>query len=272
MKRLFFTFYFFLLLNAVHASEIPFQAGEELKFDIHYKYGLLMLKAGTANFKVVESSYNNNNSFQSILDFKTTSFFDKIFKMRDTLCSHITGDIKPLYHIRSIHEGSYNFIEEIFVNKFSPNYSEVRIKRESKQITKIDTVLSSNSLGFDIVNLIQYIRSQDYSKWQFVPAGSISTFVGKDIVAINIRCEGQSIVERSETLKYKTYKIALDFTDEVFNESKSAIEIWMSDDENRIPVKIKAKLRIGVAEVYLTSWRNLKYPFSSEVKIPVRKN
>jgi len=102
------------------------------------------------------------------------------------------------------------------------------------------------------------------------PVNNVSTFFGKENVKINIRFEGQSIVERSEYLKYNTYKIALDFTDKVFNESKSAIEIWISDDENRIPVKIKAKLKIGVAEVYLVSYKNLKYPLSSEVRIPIR--
>jgi len=272
MKRLFLTFYFLLPFISMPANDLPFQGGEELKFDIQYKYGLVMVKAGTANFKIVESNYIDNNSYKSTLDFKTTAFFDKIFKMRDTLCSYITKDLRPLYHIRSIHEGNYHFKEEVFINKFTRNYTEVRVKRESKQLIKFDTILSSKIISYDILNLIQFIRSHDYSQWQSIPPGSISTFVGRDEVVMTIRCEGQSVIERSETLKYKTYKIALDFTDNVFNESKNAVEIWMSDDKNRIPIKIKAKLRIGAAEVYLTSWKNLKYPFSSEITIPAPKN
>ena len=255
----------------MQAMNFPFQSGEELNFDIHYKYGLVMVKAGTANFKVMESNYNNRSSFQSSLDFKTTAFFDKIFKMRDTLRSHITKNIQPLYHIRSIHEGNYQFTEEIFVNSFGSNYSEVRVKRESRNILKFDTVLTSNSKCYDILNLILVICSLDYSPSESLKAETISTFIGKEKINVTVRFEGQSIVEKSETLKYKTYKIALDFFDSAFNESKSAIEIWMSDDENRIPIKIKAKLRIGAAEVHLSSWKNLKYPFTSEIKIPVKK-
>ena len=271
MKHIFLTLYFLLLLISMQASELPFQAKEELKFDIHYKYGLVMLKAGAANFNIMESSYNNINSYHTILDFKTTSFFDKIYKMRDTLSSHITENLHPLYHTRVINEGGYHFREELFFNNFSKEYSEVRVKRESKQILKFDTILTSHNFGYDILSIIQYIRSFDYSQMKS-PVENISTFFGRENVKITIRCEGQSIVEKSETLKYKTYKIALDFTDKVFNESKSAIEIWMSDDENRVPIKIRAKLRIGMAEVYLVSWKNLKYPLSSEVRIPVRKN
>ena len=270
MKKLFLTFYFLLPLIPVKANDFPFQAGEELKFDIHYKYGLVMLKAGTANFKVVESSYKNTNSFQSTLDFKTTSFFDKIFKMRDTLLSHTTENLQPLYHTRLIHEGSYHFIEEIFFNSFSAKHSEVHIRRESKQIFTFDTILTSNTKTYDLLNLILVICSLDYSQPGSVQAETISAYNGKEKVSVTVRYEGQSVIEKSETLKYKTHKVALDFSDSNFNESKSAVEVWMSDDKNRIPIKIKAKLRIGAAEVHLTSWKNLKYPLSSEVKIPVK--
>jgi len=272
MKHLSLTLYFLLLFISAQANDLPFQSGEELEFDIHYKYGLVMLKAGTAKYKIIKSSYNNKNSYQTTLDFKTTSFFDKMFKIRDTLRSHTTEDLKPLYHIKSVNEGNYRFTEQVFINSFGKEYSEVRVVRESQQVIKFDTILSSNTAGYDILNFIQFIRSFDYSQLNYIPVGGVSTFVGRDKVVITIRCEGQSVIEKSETLKYKTYRIALDFTDDVFNESKSAIEIWMSDDENRIPVKIRAKLRIGTAEAHLTSWKNLKYPFSAEVKIPVRKN
>jgi len=271
MKQLFLTFYFLLPLIPMQANDLPFQTGEELKFDIHYKYGLVMVKAGTANFKTIERNYNNIDSYQSILDFKTTSFFDKIYKMRDTLNSYINDKFYPLYHLRMIHEGNYHIIEEMVINKFGKEYTEVRVKRKSEEIIKFDTILTSNNSGYDILSIIQFIRSLDYSKMTS-PISNISTFFGRSNVKITIRCEGQSIVEKSETLKYNTYKLALDFTDDVFKESKNAIEIWMSDDKNRIPVKIKAKLRIGAAEAYLVSYKNLKYPLSSEIKIPVRKN
>jgi len=271
MKQLFFIFYFFLPLILCHADELPFKTGEELKFDIHYKYGLVMLKAGTANYKVVSSVYNGNNSYFSTLDFKTTSFFDKIYRMRDTLHSHLTENMRPLYHIRMIREGNYNFAEEVFTNQFGKDFTEVRVRRQAQQSVRLDTILSVNAIGYDLLNLIQYLRSIDYSQSEFSTVGTVFTFIGREKIPVTIRNEGKSIVEKSESLKYTTYKISLDFTDKVFNESRSAIEIWISDDKNRIPIKIRAKLKIGAAEVYLTSWKNLKYPFSSEVKIPNRR-
>ena len=271
MKQLYLIVCFFLTLIPIKANDFPFQAGEELAFDIHYKYGLVMLKAGTANFKVVSSSHNNKNAFKSTVDFKTTAFFDKIFKMRDTLSSHITEELIPLYHTRSVHEGNYAFNEKISFNSFSTKYSEVRVKRESREISKFDTILSYNSKAYDILNLILIICSIDYSQLDLSHTENLPIFIGKDKINVTVRNEGQAIVEKSETLKYNTRKISLDFTNSAFKESKSAVEMWLSDDKNRIPIKIRAKLRIGAAEVHLQSWKNLKYPLSSEVKIPASK-
>jgi len=271
MKQLFLTFFFLFLIASTQANELPFQADEELKFDIHYKYGLVMLKAGTANYKITKSRYNNTDSYITSVDFKTTSFFDKIYKMRDTLSSHVNENLHPLYHLRSINEGNYHVREEMFFNRFSKEYTELRVRRESKQVLRLDSTLISYDFGYDIVSIFQFLRSLDYSQMKS-PVENISTFFGNANIKITVRCEGQSIVERSETLKYNTYKIALDFKDKAFNESKNAIEIWMSNDENKIPIKIRAKLKIGAAEVYLVSHKNLKYPLTSEIKIPVRKN
>ena len=270
MKQLFLTFCFFLLLISVYANDHPFQSGEELTFDIHYKYGLVMIKAGSANYKLVGSNYNQNDSYLSTIDFKTNPFFDKIFKMRDTLSSQMTINLLPLYHVRSVYEGHYHFREEMFINKFTKNHSEIRLIRKSGEILKIDTILTANTESYDMLNLIHLIRSFDYSQTASQQARNATAFVGRDKIPVIVRYEGQSVVEKSETLKYKTYKIALDFADEAFTESKSAIEVWVSDDENRIPIKIRAKLRIGAVEIYLSSWKNLKHPFDSEIKIPVR--
>jgi hypothetical protein len=158
----------------------------------------------------------------------------------------------------------------MFFNKFSANYTEIRVRRESQQILRFDTTLTANAMCYDILNIIPYICSLDFSQMETMQEKKVSIFMGRDRVTITVRNEGQSVVEKSETLKYKTHKIALDFSDSNFNETKNAVEIWVSDDKNRIPIKIRAKLRIGAAEVHLSSWKNLKYPFTAEIKIPVK--
>jgi hypothetical protein len=270
MKNIVTICLFLLLIPCIHADELPFQAGEYLKYEIHYKYGFVMVKAGTADYKIESSTYRNRNSYRSTLNFKTSSFFDKIFKIRDSMYSHTNDRLEPLYHQRKINEGNTSFREELFFKKHSQAYCEARVKRENNETVKFDTILHANNIAYDILNIFMFARSLDYPNMRIGESLNLSTFIGKQKVNIVLHFEGQSIINKSEILKYKAYKLVLDITDEVFNESKSSMEVWLSDDENRIPLKIKAKLKIGAAEADLTSCKNLKYPFSSEIKISPR--
>jgi hypothetical protein len=258
---------FYAPAGYAQSDSFPFQSGEELRYDIHYKYGLVMLKGGTAKYRINSATYAGRSTYRSSLDFKTTSFFDKIFKIRDTLNSYVSvPNLVPIYHNRSVNEGSTHFTEKIFMQKHSASFSEAHIIQERKSEIKLDTVLSVNNLGYDILNIFMFIRTLDISEYEAGESFQCTVFIGKRKVNIITRYAGQAIIEKNNS-KYKTHKFNIDIADEVFNESKNSMEVWLSDDENRIPVKLKAKLKIGAAEADLSSYKNLKNPFSSEIKI-----
>jgi hypothetical protein len=43
--------------------------------------------------------------------------------------------------------------------------------------------------------------------------------------------------------------------------SNEGIDLWVTNDENRIPVKVKANLRVGTIVADLTSFRGITNPF-----------
>ena len=47
----------------------------------------------------------------------------------------------------------------------------------------------------------------------------------------------------------------------VFKEQES-VTLWVSDDKNRIPLKVKADLAIGSLEIDLENFKNVKFPFN----------
>jgi hypothetical protein len=51
----------------------------------------------------------------------------------------------------------------------------------------------------------------------------------------------------------------------VFKEEES-LTVWISDDENKIPLRIKANLAVGSIKADLDSFKGLKNPFMVKLK------
>ncbi|MDL2223413.1 DUF3108 domain-containing protein [Bacteroidales bacterium OttesenSCG-928-M11] len=246
-------------------NDVPFGNNETIEFEIKYKYGIAVLKAGNIQLNVKSDNYGNIPAYRSEVNLKTSSFFDNLYKMRDTLISYASvPNITPLFHFRSVNEGSSHFREEQVVLNHSKKGSSIRVIRTKGETTLIDSVIYSRDEGFDIPNLLLYIRSLDYSNLKVGDTMYVTTFLGKKQTSVVCIYRGEAIVQKSKK-KYKTLKFDFDVVNDVFTESKKALELWIGDDENRLPIKLKAKLKIGAAEAVITSFKNLKYPFDAEV-------
>ncbi|MBE9480532.1 MAG: DUF3108 domain-containing protein, partial [Bacteroidetes bacterium] len=44
------------------------------------------------------------------------------------------------------------------------------------------------------------------------------------------------------------------------------LTFWVTDDKNKIPVIISAKILVGYVKAYLTSAKNLRYKITSKVE------
>ena len=47
----------------------------------------------------------------------------------------------------------------------------------------------------------------------------------------------------------------------IFKEQES-LTVWISDDDNKIPLRIKASLAVGSLKADLEEYKGLKYPFT----------
>ena len=89
--------------------------------------------------------------------------------------------------------------------------------------------------------------------------------IGKDLVKISCRYQGQAVVERGN-IKYRTLHFSVDIYDKAFTQTKAAAELWIGDDDNFIPVKIRSKLKIGYAEVHYRNASGLKAPLHCRIE------
>ena len=262
-----------LLPGIVDAQVIPvkerFKAGEEVQYELYFKWGLLMPRAGQAILSVHDAHYEGKKAYHYNLLFRTSGMFEKVFPMRDTIDCYFSPEMVLLRSEKRVNENYYYLIDDLTFS-YDNGRTSVHSHRYTPSRTKIDTMLVSEQYMFDMLGATMYLRSLDWEKMKQGDEFPFHVAIGRDRINISFRYTGQAIVERNETLKYRTRHFFIDIYDDAFTQSKAAAELWIGDDENHIPVKIRAKLKIGAAEVYYKSSKGLRYPLTSRVEIPRR--
>ena len=225
-----------------------------------------MAKAGEATFNTQETTYNGQAVWHYGLLFKSRGAVEKMYPMRDTLDAYISHQQGSLiYAQKHSDEGDYYSVDELGFT-YKENKTFVASKRYTRTRTKIDTTLIAEGKVYDMLTATLYLRTLDWSKLKIGEEIPFRVAIGRDIVNSAFRYEGQQVVDRDK-VKYKTRHFYVDVYDEAFTQSKAAGEVWIGDDENHIPIKVRAKLKIGAVEAYYKSSENLKYPLSCGIHI-----
>jgi hypothetical protein len=246
-----------------------FYHGEGIVYDLYFKWGIIMPRAGLARFTVKDARYEGKQAWEYKLTFNTAGMFDRIFKMRDTLATWFTPDCRLLFSDKHTDEGGYYLVDEMSFSPPSGNKIAVHSRRYTRNQTKIDTTLVvDQGCVFDMMAATMYLRSIRWKDLKINDEFPFQVVVGRDLVRVRFRYTGQAIVTSSgETLKYRTHHFYIDVYDPAFEQSREAAEVWMGDDENHIPIRVRAKLKIGAAEVYFKEEKNLQYPFACRIAV-----
>jgi hypothetical protein len=262
-----------LLLWAVnlHAQQcqpksLPLNQGEVVNYDIYFKWGLLMSHAGEGRLSYEKTTYGNRPASIYQLLFRTTGLLESFYKMRDTLeCNFDPSDHALLYSVKRSNEGGSYTVDELTFS-YANDRTDIHSYRYTPKRVRFDTTLTVTSgCVTDMLGTTFFIRTLDWDKLDCENNIPLTVAVGRDLVTLVLRYQGQTIVER-DNCKYKTHYFLVDIYDEIFTQKKSAAELWVGDDANHIPVKIKSKLKIGSAEIYYKSSSNLKAPLDCRVE------
>ena len=226
-------------LTSLRAQTLPLSHGERVDYDLYFKWGLIMSKAGLATLSVKESEYQGAPSWHYNLLFRSAGVIEKVFRMRDTMDCHYSKEPRLLFSSKRTNEGDYYLVDNLQFEYQGSGRIDIHSHRHTLKETKIDTMLMAKGRVFDI---------------------------GRELVNARFRYTGQQIVEHKEA-KFRTRHFYIDIYDEAFSQAKEAAEVWIGDDENHIPVKIRAKLKIGAAEVYYKDSYNLRAPLTCRIVV-----
>lgn len=230
------------------------KAGEKLNFKVYYNLSALWVGAGEANFTTTAVSYKDKPAFHIVGDGRTYSSYDWIYKVRDKYETYVDAKtLMPLVFKRDVNEGGYKFKNFVVFDRAS-----------NKAYSNNKAFNVSNCIQ-DVLSAIYYARNIDYNKLTPGTKVPFDLFLDDEIYSLYIRYHGKEKI----TTKYGTFnaiKISPLLIKGTIFEGGEKMMIWVSDDQNHIPLRIDSPILVGSIKVDMMNYSNLRYPLTSLIK------
>jgi Protein of unknown function (DUF3108) len=228
-----------------------FGPGEHLEYRVHY--GIINAAEATVHVENKIQTVNNRPCFNVTVFGRTTGAFDLVSKVRDTWQSYIdTAALVPHQFYTNKREGGYKNVERVLFDHENDiaNRYDLDDKKE-KNSYKVPNNIQ------DVVSGYYYLRTIDFNALKVGQSVLVKAFFEGDIFDMRMRYAGKDVV-KTRFGTAKVIKINPILPKNKFFEDENSIRIWVSDDANKIPLKIEVDLKIGAISMDIKKYSGLK--------------
>jgi hypothetical protein len=245
-------FTLFLTLKTVSQEKTAaFKAGEWLRYKMSYSG---FLRAGTAILKIEETSLNGEKVFHTIGKGWTSGMIKWFFKVDDVYESYFDKDtIKPYLFKRNIDEGGY---KKNRITKFDYTSNKAYIQDFRNQT---DTTMVFSEVQ-DILSSFYYLRNQDTKGLKKGDEIAIDLFIDSQVYPFKLRFLGKEVLN-TKFGKVNCLVIKPMVQSGRTFRAQESVTIWITDDANKIPIKMKADLAVGSLRAELEAYKGLANDF-----------
>jgi len=261
MKKILFILLTVLAMNITlgqdSTQESAFQDGEWFRFKMSYSG---FFKAGNATLSVKETMNGNKPAFHVAGKGWTTGAIKWFFKVKDRYETYMYKEsMLPYKFIRNIDEGGHT--KDIEINFDRENNKAHVINKKHKTEKHLDIKPNVQ----DMVSTFYYLRNTlDTSNLSPGDEIDLDMFFDAKNYAFKLKYLGKDTISTEfgdvDSLMFRPYVMA----GRVFKEEES-LTLWVSNDKNKIPLRIKADLAVGSLRADLDAYKGLKHPFKIKV-------
>ncbi|PVW14106.1 DUF3108 domain-containing protein [Marixanthomonas spongiae] len=251
MKHLIFLL-FLCTSFMLSAQKKAYGNGEWFKFRVHYGF----VTAGYATLEVDHAVLDGKQVHHVKGEGRTVGLSKLFFNVEDYYQSYIdTEKDIPYRFIRKINEGGHTKDIQIDFDH-STGIALVNNKKHNKK-----EAVSFPTDAQDMVSAFYYLRNNlDVSKIRKGETIDMNMFFDKENYKFRLKFLGREILDtkfgRVPCLKFRPYVQA----GRVFKE-KESLTVWVTDDDNKMPMLIKADLAVGSLKASLSEFKGLQHSF-----------
>ena len=226
-----------------------FQKGERLEYEVSYGW----ITAGEAIISIEEKQHEigGRNVLHVVGEGNSLGAFNWFFKVQDRYETYLDEEgVFPWVFVRDIHEGGFELEQYYTFNQYEQSVSTD--KGEDYEVP----------VGIqDMISAFYRARTLDLEGMKPGDTFELNAFVDEEVWPLQIR------YDRREVKKVGLGKFdCLVFTPVVQEgrifEEEEDLQVWITADQNRIPILAEAKVLVGSISMEIRSYAGLANPIS----------
>lgn len=235
------------MLAQCEASLDRLPLGQELLYDLYFKYGLLNAKAGTGALRIFSKEEGPQRYYKLELISHSAGMARRFFVLDDTLSCTLDSRLRPIRYEKYAHEGNEHTIEQQTYRYLSGGKISIWTRRERNGVERHNTTLMTSNCTYDMMSVISYAQTLDYSTMKIGSKRSVVFISGQDEVPMDIIYGGTTKVKANDGKEYGCHKLQLYIADKAFENPREAMTVYLTTDQKCFPIRLDTKLKIGYA-------------------------
>jgi len=232
-----------------------FLGNEQITLTVYYNVAGVYVNAGTATFTSAIEKLSGKTVYHITGEGKTNPSYDWIYKVRDKYETFIdTASMQPMKFIRNVNEGGYK------------KYENVTFNRSASTAVTSQGIFKVPGCVQDVLSSMYYARNIDFSKYKVNDRIPFTMFLDNEVYILYIRYLGKDDV-KTKYGKFRAIKFKPLLVKGTIFEGGEKMTVWVSDDQNHIPLRIESPIAVGTVKVDMMGYKNLRYPLSSLKKL-----
>ena len=251
MKQIILSFLLSIIAVIAFTQELPyrkepvFQVGEQLNYRL--KYGIFTTAEASIRVEPTDVKFENKEVFHLVAEGRTAGAFNVLYKVRNRYDSYVDKkELVPYLYTENIHESNYRRTDK------------VRFYQDQRKIVSKKGTFKSDGQTFDVLSAYFFARSLDLSKIKQGDIFSMDYFLEDGVTTLEVQYVGKEKVKTSLGY-FNCLKFSPSIQPGRVFRKDSKLYLWITDDNNRIPVKAQAELLVGSVTMELIKATGLKY-------------
>lgn len=256
--------YFLLLLAVLNLKSLAqnntIAVGEKLVYAASYNMSGILTDIAQVKMETSEVTTSKSTLMRLKCTAATFTKWDDFFKIRDLYESYVNPKtLTPYLYKRDISEGGYYKFMQYKYNHKAKLVKSLKRKRNEKGNTwdENNTIKIGTSTK-DLVSTLYHIRNLDIHKASPGDQQKFTVLFDNKENVITLKYIGKETISTKIGSK-ECYKLDISMKGSDIIKGSNNNLLWLTADDNKIPVYAKIKIPVGNGELKIQSASGLKY-------------